>query len=95
VLDAFDTARLFSLRVGDADLLVELLVDRDIDELVDGGGNDCAAEASIEHGQVGPAAAEAHAKRGAADDHVRAFRTAIFREGRLAETVSRISAQPA
>ena len=69
MLDALHRLCLLRLRVRDADLLVELPVDRDVNELVDRRRDDRAAELPVEHRQVRAAADEAHAKRSAGDDH--------------------------
>src|SRR5439155_26490590 len=67
--DTVNGARLLGPGVGDADLLVELLVDGDVDELVDGRGNDGAAKLAIERRQVGAAADQTAAQRGGTNDH--------------------------
>src|SRR5437867_13410648 len=69
VPDAIHAARFFGLGVGDADALVELLVDRDVNELVDGRGDNRAAELAIERRQVRAAANEAHAQWGPGNNH--------------------------
>ena len=50
--------------------MIELLVDGDVDEFVDCGRDNGAAEPPIIRGQIAPAADEAHSQRSSADDHL-------------------------
>ena len=69
VLDLLDRVDNLGLGVGQADVVVEAAGDADVDELVDRGGDEEAAVLARVAGQVGAAAAEGEAHRGAGDDH--------------------------
>ena len=65
VLDLVGVVDDLALGVREADVVLEAARDADVDELVDGGGDEEAAVLARVAGQVGPAAAEGEAHRGA------------------------------
>src|SRR5947209_7627646 len=69
VLDLFHPVDVFSLRIADAQLVVEVRVNGDVNIFVDGGANHRAAVLPIEAGEVAAAAGKADAKWRARDDH--------------------------
>ena len=73
------------LRVREADVVVEALVRRDVDVLVDRRRDEIAAELLVVGGDVGAAAAEGEAHGGARDDHGSAFRWRGLSGGRVGE----------
>src|SRR6185503_11078182 len=69
MFNVVDGPRLFRLRVTDPNAIVELLVNGDVNEFVDGGGDDRATVLAIEDGQVAAAPDETHAQGCLADNH--------------------------
>src|SRR5438477_12440422 len=70
MLDPRHRIGLFSLRIADANAMIEFLVDRNIDKLVDRSRNHRPAEPPVIGGQIAPAADKAHPQRSSADDHL-------------------------
>src|SRR5437868_3752095 len=70
VLDLFDPVYVFGLRVADAQLVVEVRVDGDVNIFIDGGANHRAAALPIEAGEVTAAAGKADAEWRARNDHL-------------------------
>ncbi len=71
VLDAHDRIGLLGFRVADANALVKFLVDRNVNEFVNGGGDHSTAKAAIVRGQIAATTDKTHAKRSSADNHFR------------------------
>src|SRR5437879_6945869 len=69
MLDPLDGVRFFRARVTHPDFLIELLVDRHIDELIDAGRDYRAAEAPIKHRQVAAASRKTDPQGCPADNH--------------------------
>ena len=69
VLDLVDGLHHFGGRILDEVFGLEGLVERDVDVLIDGGGEDEASVLAVVGGKVGAASSEGDAQRGAGDDH--------------------------
>src|SRR5947207_1262987 len=69
MLDVFYPVNVFSLGVANAQLIVKIRMDGDIDVLIDGGADHSAAALAIEAGKVAASAGEADAKWSARHDH--------------------------
>src|SRR5947207_8717328 len=72
MFDSLDRARLLRFRVAHPNLLVELLVNRDVNELVNGGRNHRSPVFAVKDRQIAAPADEAHPQRSATDDHLAA-----------------------
>src|SRR3989442_1064970 len=70
MVDFFHAVHVFQLRILEEDALDERPHDRDVDVIVDRGGNQEAAVMPVVRGQVGPAAAERDPQRASRDDHL-------------------------
>src|SRR5262249_17518388 len=61
MFDLLDVGYVFGLRIRKTDVVVKPLVRRDVNVLIDGGGDEIAAELFVVSGDVGPPAAQGKA----------------------------------